>query len=49
MLLNSYMVQLLETGFLHGDPHPGNFVLMPSGKIGALAVDVGCHGCSGDV
>eukprot|EP00434_Breviolum_minutum_P021552 symbB.v1.2.019022.t1/scaffold1541.1/size112753/4 len=36
VLLNSYMVQLLETGFLHGDPHPGNFVLMPSGKIGIL-------------
>eukprot|EP00442_Polarella_glacialis_P058753 CAMPEP_0115128404 /NCGR_PEP_ID=MMETSP0227-20121206/51106_1 /TAXON_ID=89957 /ORGANISM="Polarella glacialis, Strain CCMP 1383" /LENGTH=982 /DNA_ID=CAMNT_0002532937 /DNA_START=68 /DNA_END=3016 /DNA_ORIENTATION=+ len=36
VLLNSYMVQLMETGFLHGDPHPGNFVLMPSGKIGIL-------------
>lgn len=36
VLLNSYMVQFLETGFLHGDPHPGNFVLMPSGKIGIL-------------
>jgi predicted unusual protein kinase regulating ubiquinone biosynthesis (AarF/ABC1/UbiB family) len=22
-LLNSYMVQFLETGFLHADPHPG--------------------------
>lgn len=21
-LLNSYMVQFLETGFLHADPHP---------------------------
>mmetsp|Transcript_124168 Transcript_124168/g.386673 ORF Transcript_124168/g.386673 Transcript_124168/m.386673 type:complete len:456 (+) Transcript_124168:1080-2447(+) len=30
------MVQFLETGFLHGDPHPGNFVLMPSGKLGIL-------------
>lgn len=36
VLLNAYMVQFLETGFLHGDPHPGNFVLMPSGKIGIL-------------
>jgi len=35
-LINSYMVQFLETGFLHGDPHPGNFILMPSGKIGIL-------------
>jgi len=36
VLLNAYMVQLLETGFLHGDPHPGNFVLMPTGQIGIL-------------
>jgi len=36
VLLNSYMVQFLETGFLHGDPHPGNFVLMPDGKLGIL-------------
>jgi len=28
LLLNSYMVQFLETGYLHGDPHPGNFILM---------------------
>jgi len=36
LLLNSYMVQFLETGYLHGDPHPGNFVVMPSGKLGIL-------------
>lgn len=36
LLLNSYMVQFLETGYLHGDPHPGNFVLMPSGQLGIL-------------
>jgi len=36
VLLNSYMVQFLETGFLHGDPHPGNFVLTPDGKLGIL-------------
>jgi len=36
VLLNAYMVQLLETGFLHGDPHPGNFVLTPEGKLGIL-------------
>ena len=32
-LLNSYMVQFLETGFLHADPHPGNFMLMPDGRL----------------
>ncbi|EEH53841.1 uncharacterized protein MICPUCDRAFT_20744, partial [Micromonas pusilla CCMP1545] len=32
-LLNAYMVQFLETGFLHADPHPGNFMLMPDGRL----------------
>ena len=32
-LLNSYMVQFLETGFLHADLHPGNFLLMPDGRL----------------
>eukprot|EP00931_Biecheleriopsis_adriatica_P056053 TRINITY_DN33223_c0_g1_i1.p1 TRINITY_DN33223_c0_g1~~TRINITY_DN33223_c0_g1_i1.p1 ORF type:complete len:929 (-),score=231.58 TRINITY_DN33223_c0_g1_i1:7-2793(-) len=36
LLLNSYMVQFLETGYLHGDPHPGNFILMDNGKLGIL-------------
>ena len=32
-LLNSYMVQFLETGFLHADPHPGNFLLEDNGRL----------------
>eukprot|EP00929_Paragymnodinium_shiwhaense_P067011 TRINITY_DN336_c0_g1_i1.p1 TRINITY_DN336_c0_g1~~TRINITY_DN336_c0_g1_i1.p1 ORF type:complete len:928 (+),score=301.06 TRINITY_DN336_c0_g1_i1:88-2871(+) len=36
LLLNAYMVQFLETGYLHGDPHPGNFVVLPSGQLGIL-------------
>ncbi|CAK0859688.1 unnamed protein product [Prorocentrum cordatum] len=43
VLLNAYMVQFLETGLLHGDPHPGNFVLMPSGKIGILDYGLVTH------
>ena len=35
-LLLSYMVQLLETGFLHADPHPGNFLLMADGRVAIL-------------
>lgn len=31
VLLNSYLVQLLETGFLHADPHPGNFLVTSEG------------------
>ena len=32
-LLNCYLIQLLETGFLHADPHPGNILCMRDGKI----------------
>eukprot|EP00798_Chlamydomonas_sp_ICE-L_P030592 gene30592-35603_t len=32
-LLNCYLIQLLETGLLHADPHPGNLMLTPDGKI----------------
>uniref|UniRef100_A0A061R4U8 Protein kinase domain-containing protein n=1 Tax=Tetraselmis sp. GSL018 TaxID=582737 RepID=A0A061R4U8_9CHLO len=32
-LLYSYMVQFLETGFLHADPHPGNFLVMEDGRL----------------
>jgi ubiquinone biosynthesis protein len=31
-----------EHGFVHGDTHPGNIILMPSGQIGL--VDFGLHG-----
>jgi aarF domain-containing kinase len=33
VLLNSYLAQLLETGFLHADPHPGNFLVTSEGKL----------------
>lgn len=32
-LLNCYLIQLLETGFLHADPHPGNLIRTPDGQI----------------
>ncbi|CEM28594.1 unnamed protein product [Vitrella brassicaformis CCMP3155] len=32
-LVNCYLVQLLETGFLHADPHPGNFLRTPDGRL----------------
>ena len=39
-------VQLLETGFLHADPHPGNLLRTPDGKICildyGLMTQVGC-------
>jgi aarF domain-containing kinase len=33
ILLNCYLIQLLETGFLHADPHPGNLMRTPDGKL----------------
>lgn len=32
-LLNAYLIQLLETGFLHADPHPGNLIRTTDGRI----------------
>lgn len=29
-----YLKQLLEDGFFHADPHPGNMRIMPDGRIG---------------
>ena len=33
ILLNAYLVQLLEAGFMHADPHPGNLLLTKDGRI----------------
>ena len=33
VLLNCYLVQLLDTGFLHSDPHSGNFLVTANGKL----------------
>ncbi|CAN0085410.1 unnamed protein product, partial [Discosporangium mesarthrocarpum] len=35
-LLNAYLTQLLESGFLHADPHPGNFLCTPDGRLCVL-------------
>jgi predicted unusual protein kinase regulating ubiquinone biosynthesis (AarF/ABC1/UbiB family) len=36
VLLQFYMIQLLETGLLHADPHPGNFLLQPDGRVAIM-------------
>jgi len=34
--MDCYMMQLLETGFLHADPHPGNLIRKDDGTLAIL-------------
>ncbi len=33
LLIRTYLKQLLEDGFFHADPHPGNLLVMPNGRL----------------
>ena len=35
-LVRTYLKQLLEDGFFHADPHPGNLRVMPDGRLAFL-------------
>lgn len=35
-LLNVYSKMIFEHGFFHSDPHPGNLILTPNGRIGII-------------
>ena len=35
-LLTAYLMQLLETGLLHADPHTGNLLVTPDGRVALL-------------
>ncbi|GAV89069.1 APH domain-containing protein/ABC1 domain-containing protein [Cephalotus follicularis] len=37
------LVQLLETGLMHADPHPGNILYLPSGQLGFLDFGLLCR------
>ncbi len=34
--VNAYFKMILEDGFFHADPHPGNIFVMPDGKMGLM-------------
>ncbi len=40
LLLDLFCRQTLAFGLLHADPHPGNFLFLPDGRVGLL--DFGC-------
>lgn len=42
-----YMHMFFRDGFFHGDPHPGNFVILPDGRIALL--DFGMVGVMDDL
>ena len=41
-IVDSYFNQIFVHGFFHGDPHPGNIIVLPDGKI--MFVDFGAAG-----
>ncbi|QPF76145.1 AarF/ABC1/UbiB kinase family protein [Roseateles sp. DAIF2] len=40
LIFDAFMVMVFELGRLHADPHPGNYLFMPDGRLGLL--DFGC-------
>jgi ubiquinone biosynthesis protein len=41
--LRSLSRQLLEFGFVHADPHPGNTIVMPDGRVGLVDFGITAH------
>ena len=35
-LYKVFLKQIFEDGFFHADPHPGNLLFLPDGRIGLL-------------
>ncbi len=43
LLIRTYLKQLLEDGFFHADPHPGNLLVMPDGRLAFFDFDDGVY------
>ncbi|MFW5973739.1 MAG: ABC1 kinase family protein, partial [Bacteroidota bacterium] len=42
-LVRAYLDQILSHGFFHADPHPGNVLVTPDGRIGLLDLGMVAH------
>lgn len=47
IFISIFGLQLLDTGFFHADPHPGNMIRTPDGKLAIL--DFGNNFLSGSI
>jgi len=41
--LRSLTKQLMEFGIIHADPHPGNTIVMPGGRVGLVDFGIVSH------
>jgi predicted unusual protein kinase regulating ubiquinone biosynthesis (AarF/ABC1/UbiB family) len=42
-LFRAYLQSILRDGFLHADPHPGNLLLTPEGRLGIIDLGMVAH------
>src|SRR5207302_1043742 len=42
-LFDAYLDQILVEGFFHADPHPGNVLLTPDGRLGLVDLGMVAH------
>lgn len=42
-LFRAYLQSILQDGFLHADPHPGNLLLTPAGRLGIIDLGMVAH------
>jgi predicted unusual protein kinase regulating ubiquinone biosynthesis (AarF/ABC1/UbiB family) len=42
-LFRAYLKSILHDGFLHADPHPGNLLLTPDGRLGIIDLGMVAH------